>query len=152
VSNRGASSAVLPRARSLSAPTVTGSPGFAAVLSLLLPGLGQMYRGRWLRGALMIVIPLFIVLVAGAVVAIVDPLTSFVLRNAAAVTFLVASAFFLYHLLVIADAFAGKVRGIGSVRGKHAIDYLVLGPLLLDKAQQPAWTEGDAWKHEFQLD
>jgi len=32
------------------------------------------------------------------------------------------------------------------------IDYLVLGPLLLDKAQQPAWTEGDAWKHEFQLD
>ncbi len=32
------------------------------------------------------------------------------------------------------------------------IDYLVLGPFLLDKAQQPAWQERDDWKREFQLD
>jgi carbamoyltransferase len=32
------------------------------------------------------------------------------------------------------------------------IDYLVVGPFLLDKAQQPAWQESDDWKHEFQLD
>ena len=127
MSNRGAASATLPHVRALSAPRVSGSPGFAAVLSLLLPGLGQLYLGRWVRGALMILLPIFTVLLAGAFVAIADPLTSFVLRNAAAVTFLVASAFFIYHLFVVVDAFAGKVRDIGTLRGRHVIDYLVLG-------------------------
>ncbi|MEK6226482.1 MAG: LCP family protein [Chloroflexota bacterium] len=106
---------------------MSGSPGFAAVLSLLLPGLGQLYLGRWVRGALMILLPIFTVVLAGAFVAIADPLTSFVLRNAAAVTFLVASAFFMYHLFVVVDAFAGKLRDTGSLRGRHVIDYLVLG-------------------------
>src|SRR5207247_2501023 len=32
------------------------------------------------------------------------------------------------------------------------IDYLVLGPFLLDKAQQPEWKESDEWRREFQLD
>ena len=32
------------------------------------------------------------------------------------------------------------------------IDYLVLGPFLLDKTAQPAWKETDAWQQEFQLD
>jgi LCP family protein required for cell wall assembly len=106
---------------------VRGSPGFAAVLSLLLPGLGQMYSARWVRGALMILLPVLIVLVAGASVAILDPVTSFVLRNAPAITFLVAAAFFTYHLIVVADAFAGRLRGTGSLRGRHVVDYLVLG-------------------------
>ena len=127
MSNRGASSAALPRARSLSAPTVRGSPGFAAILSFLLPGLGQMYLGRWIRGVLMILIPIFTVLLVGAFTAIADPLTSFVLRNAAEVTFLVAATFFMYHLFVVADAFAGKLRGMGSLRGRHIVDYLALG-------------------------
>jgi LCP family protein required for cell wall assembly len=106
---------------------MSGSPGFAAVLSLLLPGLGQMYRGRWIRGTLMILLPVFAVLLVGAFVAIADPLTSFVLRNAAAITFLLASAFFMYHLFVVADAFAGKRRDIRSLRGRPVLDYLVLG-------------------------
>ena len=127
MSNRGASSAALPRVRALSAPVVTGSPGFAAVLSLLLPGLGQMYVGRWIRGALMILIPVFTVLLVGAFTAIADPLTSFVLRNAAEVTFLVAATFFMYHLFVVVDAFAGNLRGMRSLRGRHVVDYLVLG-------------------------
>ena len=127
MSNRGASSAAFPRVRALSAPTVKGSAGFAAVLSFLLPGLGQMYLGRWIRGALMILIPIFTVVLAGAFIAIADPLTSFVLRHAAEVTFLVASAFFLYHLFVVTDAFAGKLRGMGSLRGRHVVDYLMLG-------------------------
>jgi LCP family protein required for cell wall assembly len=106
---------------------MSGSPSFAAVLSLLLPGLGQMYRGRWVRGALMILLPIFTVLLAGAFVAIADPATSFVLRNAAAVTFLIAGALFMYHLFVVVDAFTGKVREFGSLHGRHLIDYLVLG-------------------------
>jgi len=32
------------------------------------------------------------------------------------------------------------------------IDYLVLGPFLLDKTRQPAWEEKADWKSEFQLD
>jgi len=32
------------------------------------------------------------------------------------------------------------------------IDYLVLGPFLLDKTAQPDWKESDAWQREFQLD
>jgi carbamoyltransferase len=32
------------------------------------------------------------------------------------------------------------------------IDYLVLGPYLLDKARQPEWTEDGDWRKEFQLD
>lgn len=126
MSNRGAASGALPRARALSAPKVSGSPGFAAILSFLLPGLGQMYHGRWVRGVLMILIPIFTVVLVGAFIAIADPLTSFVLRNAPALTFLVAGGFFTYHLLVVADAFAGELRGSGSLRGRHIVDYMVL--------------------------
>lgn len=32
------------------------------------------------------------------------------------------------------------------------IDYLVLGPFILDKTEQPAWEEHEDWKSEFQLD
>jgi carbamoyltransferase len=32
------------------------------------------------------------------------------------------------------------------------IDYLVLGPFLLDKADQPEWTEEGDWRTQFQLD
>ena len=32
------------------------------------------------------------------------------------------------------------------------IDYLVLGPYLLDKAKQPAWKEAEQWQNEFVLD
>lgn len=32
------------------------------------------------------------------------------------------------------------------------IDYLVLGPYLLDKRTQPKWSETDEWQSEFQLD
>ena len=32
------------------------------------------------------------------------------------------------------------------------IDYLVLGPFVLDKKTQPAWQETSEWQKEFQLD
>src|SRR6185436_3823982 len=32
------------------------------------------------------------------------------------------------------------------------IDYLVLGPFVLEKSAQPAWKETKAWQKEFQLD
>src|SRR5256885_2018984 len=93
----------------------------------LRPGLGQMYQGRWVKGLLMILLPIFTVLLAGAFIAIADPLTTLVLRNAPAFTFLVAAAFFVYHLYVVADAFAGKLRGMGSLSGRRLLDYAILG-------------------------
>ena len=35
---------------------------------------------------------------------------------------------------------------------RTGIDFLVIGPFLLDKNDQPEWTEGEAWRSEFQLD
>lgn len=35
---------------------------------------------------------------------------------------------------------------------RTGIDFLVIGPFLLDKNEQPRWTEGVAWRSEFQLD
>ncbi len=32
------------------------------------------------------------------------------------------------------------------------IDYLALGPFLLDKKNQPKWMETRDWRQEFQLD
>jgi LCP family protein required for cell wall assembly len=75
----------------------------------------------------MILLPIFTVLLAGAFIAIADPLTTLVLRNAPAFTFLVAGAFFTYHLYVVGDAFAGKLRGMGSLSGRRLLDYAVLG-------------------------
>jgi carbamoyltransferase len=32
------------------------------------------------------------------------------------------------------------------------MDYLVIESFLLDKSEQPAWAEKDAWQEEFALD
>jgi len=107
----------------LAAGPSLGSPGFAAILSALLPGLGQVYQDRWVKGALMLLLPIFAFVLAGAFVVNADPLTAWVLRNATYVTFLVIATAAAYHLYVVADAFAGRMR---RLRGRHVIDYAVL--------------------------
>ena len=79
----------------------------------------------------MILVPIFVVLLSGAFIAIADPLTSLVLRNAPAFTFLVAGAFFTYHLFTVADAFAGKLHDVGSLGGRRLVDYALLGVVCL---------------------
>jgi LCP family protein required for cell wall assembly len=101
-----------------------GSPGFAALLSALLPGLGQAYQERWVKGALMLLLPILAFVLAGAFVVNADPLTAWVLRNATYVTFLVIASALVYHLYVVVDAFAGRMR---RLHGRHVIDYAVLG-------------------------
>src|SRR5713101_9103930 len=56
-----------PSARLL--PSEVGSPGFAAILSALLPGLGQIYGDRWVKGLLMVILPVFAVTLGLAFVA-----------------------------------------------------------------------------------
>ncbi|HET8567823.1 MAG TPA: LCP family protein, partial [Candidatus Limnocylindria bacterium] len=100
-----------------------GSPGFAAILSGLLPGLGQVYQDRVLRGVLMLLVPAFALTLAGAFIFIADPLTRFAVRNASLVALVVVGGIFAVHIVSVADAFAGR---LGELRGRHVIDYLVL--------------------------
>ncbi len=95
------------------------------MLSGLLPGLGQTYDGRWVRGTLLLLLPIFTLGLAGSFVAIADPLTSFVLRNAPLVTALTVGGAFAYHLFVVGDAF---VRAGLPRRGA---DYVALGAIAL---------------------
>ncbi len=117
-----------PRPLALAADRQGGSPGFAAVLSALLPGLGQMYSDRWVKGILMVLLPVFVLSLAGAFVAYADALTAFVLRNASLVTLGVVGGLLLYHLYVVADAFADRMN---HLRPRHAIDYLVLAAVTI---------------------
>jgi LCP family protein required for cell wall assembly len=100
-----------------------GSPGYAAVLSALLPGLGQIYSDRWVRGILMLILPVLAFALVGSIVAYADPLTSVVLRNAPLLTFFVVAWLLLYHLYVVGDAFAGRMH---RMRGRHVVDYAIL--------------------------
>jgi LCP family protein required for cell wall assembly len=115
-----------PTPRALSAEA--GSPGFAAVLSALLPGLGQMYEDRWVKGILMLVLPMFALTLGAAFVAYADPLTAFVLQHAPLVTFVAIGTALLFHLYVIGDAFSGR---LGRLRGRMALDYAVLALVTL---------------------
>lgn len=110
------------------APVVEGSPGFAALLSALLPGLGQAYLGRWRRGALLFAIPIAGVLAFAALVLFSGPLTGVVLQQAQLFALLVIGSLFAYHVTVSADAFAGRLR---TLRGRHTIDYALLAAIVL---------------------
>ncbi len=116
------------RPQAIPLPSEHGSPGFAALLSGLLPGLGQVYAERWIRGLLMLLVPLFVLTLGAAFVAWADPLTAFALRNAPLVAFVVIGGSFAYHVFVVGDAFAGRIR---QLRGRHAVDYAVLALVTL---------------------
>ena len=108
-----------------------GSPGFAALCSGLLPGLGQLYQERWIRGLVIFLIPVLAVALGGALIATFDPLTSFVIRHALVVTVAVVGGLLLYHLWSVGDAFAGGFRNGRRLRTKHAADYFALGLVTL---------------------
>jgi polyisoprenyl-teichoic acid--peptidoglycan teichoic acid transferase len=108
-----------------------GSPGLAAISSALLPGLGQLYLGRWVRAAIVLLLPILAIALGGAFIATFDPLTSLVVRHAVVVAVAVVGGLLLYHLWVVADAFAGGFRYGHSLRGKHAADYFALGVVTL---------------------
>ena len=112
-------------------PAGADPPGFAAVLSGLLPGLGQVYQERWIRGVIVFLIPVLVVALGGAFIATFDPLTALVIRQAVLFTVLVIGGLLAYHLWAVADAFAGGFRGGGSLRGKHTADYVALGIITL---------------------
>jgi len=108
-----------------------GSPGLAAVCSGLLPGLGQLYQERWIRGVIAFLIPVLAIALGGAFIATFDPLTALVIRHAVVFTVVILGALFLYHVWTVADAFASVFRDGTSLRGRHAADYFALGIVTL---------------------
>jgi len=108
-----------------------GSPGLAAICSGLLPGLGQLYQERWIRAAVIFLIPILAIALGGAFIATFDPLTSLVVRQAVIFTVVIVGGLFLYHLWAVADAFASVFRDGTSLRGRHTADYAALGIVTL---------------------
>jgi len=124
-----------------------GAPGFAAVLSALVPGLGQVYQERWIRGIIALLVPMLALTLTGAFVAIADPITALVIRHARGATLVVVGGLFLYHLGTIVDAFAGGLHGPRSLLGKRAADYALLAVVVLAVATLygNVYAQGNAW-------
>jgi LCP family protein required for cell wall assembly len=90
-------------------------PGIAALLSALLPGLGQAWLGSRRRG-LLVVLPLVIIVVGLAVVLVLAPrllLDALVQPTILAIVLIGIGAFAIFHLLVVRDAFRVGVRAVG---------------------------------------
>ena len=115
----------------LSARAAPASPGLAAICSGLLPGLGELYQERWVRGLVIFLIPLLAIALGGAAVVTFDPLTSLVIGHAVLFTFAIVGGLLLYHLWAVGDAFAGVFRDGMTLRGRHAADYAALGIVAL---------------------
>lgn len=117
----------LARSPLVSAPA---SGEFAAVLSALLPGLGQWYRGQWTRGAVLLGLPVAILVVVGALAVGVDAWSGALIRNADAIVAVALGAGCLVHLSAVGDAFNGE-RGLPGLVGRRRREYAVLITLLV---------------------
>ncbi len=84
-----------------------------------------MYADRWVRGFLLLLLPIFTFLLVGSFVAIADTLAAFVFRNAPFVTAAVVAAAFTYHLFVVGDAFL-RARQL-----RRGADYATFGAVML---------------------
>lgn len=104
------------------------SPGLAALLSALLPGLGQMYAGHWGRGLAMLAVPFAAAAALAGIVLFGGPVASVLVQSAHLFVLLVVGGLFAYHLVVVAEAFTGPLR---SLRGRHTVDYALLAAIVL---------------------
>lgn len=136
---------VVTPARTVARP-VAGSPGFAALLTALLPGLGQVYQDRVVRGLLMFLLPPLTLFLVGAFVFIAEPLARAVIFRASLVAILLVGLAFAYHVAIVVDAFAGR-RGDNWLWGRRPIDYalLVASVLALVILYYPIYRQSSAW-------
>jgi len=117
---------------------------FPTVLSALFPGLGQLYQERWVRGALMVLLPPLGLLLIGGAIFLAAPLTEIAIRRASVLAILVVGTLFAYHVTVVADAFAGRR---GTMLGHRRVDYgLLLAVLVgLTLVYFPIYQQSRAW-------
>ena len=105
-----------------------GSPGFAALLSALLPGLGQVYQDRWRRGLALFGLPVTALVLFALATLFIGPVASVVVRRASLFALLLVGGLFAYHVTVVGDAFATRSR---RLRVWHALDYGLLLAIVL---------------------
>jgi len=112
-----------------------------------VPGLGQIYQERWIRGIIALLVPILGLVLTGAFVAIADPVTALVIRHAREATLLIVGGLFLYHLAVVADAFAGGLRRPQALGGKRAADYALLAVVVVAivTVYGNVYAQGTAW-------
>jgi len=111
-------------------PAEYGSGSLAAVLSALLPGLGQLYRGRWLRGAALAAAPVGALAVVAALTLGIDLVTGALIRRAQLVVAIALGGGLVYHLAAVGDAFAGA-RGLTGLAGRRPREYAALAVIAL---------------------
>ena len=81
------------------------SPTLSALLSFIWPGLGQAYAGQVRRG-LVWMIPMFIIVIAGAWLVFSGKAVSLLLNSNVQIAFLIFNiAFFFYHVAAMIDAY-----------------------------------------------
>ncbi len=105
--------------------------GLAAVLSLLVPGLGQLYTGRVAHALKIVVLPIAIGGVGAALLSIVDQLAALALRLAAGLAASGVALLAVYHASVVLDAFGAPSTRGGGLRGKRRAEYAALGASLV---------------------
>jgi LCP family protein required for cell wall assembly len=108
-------------------------PGVAALLSLLLPGLGQAWLGSGRRGML-IAAPILVGAAIGAGLLLGDPvgaLEALLAPGVLVVVLVIIGALAAYHLLVIHDAFRLATRLTRALAPERPRRSAVRSPLLL---------------------
>lgn len=133
---------ISPPVRALPAPIERTA--FPTLLSALLPGLGQLYQERWVRGTLMLLLPPLVLALVGAFTLIAAPVTEVVIRSASLVAVLLVGTLFAYHAAVVIDAFAGRS---GALRTHRVADLAIGVAVLLGLAltYYPIYQQSRAW-------
>jgi len=124
----------------------TTSPGFAAVLSGLLPGLGQLYQERWRRGLVLVALAPLGLAALGALALALEPLAAAMVRRAALLALVVIGGIFAFHATVVLDAFAHP-RGARGLLGRAPRSYATLVAVLfgLGVLYGFAYRHSEAW-------
>jgi LCP family protein required for cell wall assembly len=122
-----------------------GSPGFAALLTALLPGLGQMYHGRWRRGLIMLALPILGLALLFTLAFFIGPIAAALIRRASLFALVVVGALYAFHLVAVGDAFSGRIGNV--FRGRHSIDYALLIAIVfgLSIAYYSAYRQSTGW-------
>lgn len=121
--------------------------GLAAVLSLLLPGMGHLYAGRVAPAVVVFLAPVAIVTLITVALFVVDPLLAAALRLAVGLAAALTLVAAIYHGAVVLDAFCSpSTAGVG-LRGKRRRDYLALAvvTVLLAVLYLSLYRQSTAW-------
>jgi LCP family protein required for cell wall assembly len=100
--------------------------GLAAALSLFLPGLGQLYTGRFRRAFVIFAAPVAVAIFAFLVLSVASPLVALLLRVAVGLAAAAVVLLAAYHAAVLLDAFGAPSTRGHALAGKRPAEYAML--------------------------